>query len=107
MSNEANKHKDQAEHLKQLFHEVQQSEKAEESVSKELTANDTESEHLKIDVLNLPPRKEVHKDHDSRMRLKLSKPFLRFISVVIILFIITICIYIFWGEELIPLINDL
>lgn len=40
-----------------------------------------------IDVLNLPPRSAVHRKH-GKTRIKLDKPLLRFLSVVIILLII-------------------
>lgn len=43
----------------------------------------------KIDVLNLPPRKDVHSD-DKRTQLKWSKPFLRLLSVVVILFLLLV-----------------
>lgn len=105
MSTETTEYEDQAEHLKRLFNEVQQGEMKPEKVSDE---SDTAQEPtLKIDVLNLPPRKEVHGNHNNRARVKLGKPFLRFLSVIIILVALVIGAYFIWGEELIDIIKGL
>lgn len=68
---------DQAEELKQLFGEVNQNQ------SNHLQNN--QDLEPKMDILNLPPRKEVHKDSGKGFNLSVSKPSLRFISVVLIL----------------------
>lgn len=61
----------------------------------------------KIDVLNLPPRKEIHGIDKTRIRLRLGRPFLRFLVVTLVLIIIVIGAYIYWGEELISLIKKI
>jgi hypothetical protein len=52
---------------------------------------DTENE---INVLNLPPRKEVHGQKKKRAHIKLRKPFIR-LAIVIVLVIIVVGILFF------------
>jgi len=105
MAEKTNEHNDQAEQLKQIFNELQQN-----AVKSEKNTNDEQytAEHAipKIDVLNLPPRKEVH-SNQSRTRLSISRPFLRFLSVILLIIIIIFGAYYIWGEELIDLLKSL
>lgn len=55
-----------------------------------------------IDVLNLPPRKEVHGQQNSTT-LKVSRPLLRFLFVVVLLLIILAGAFVAWGNEWLPL----
>lgn len=83
-------HKHQADELQKLFQEVQEHE--EEAYDK----IETEVKHdmqPKIDVLNLPPRKDVHRSHKKKTRFKLSNPLRRLILVVFILIIIIAIVY--------------
>ncbi len=52
-----------------------------------------------IDVLNLPPRREVHKDNTSRMKLSLSKGLFRLIMTIVVLVLIIGLAYYFLGED--------
>lgn len=106
LSQETTKYKDQAEHLKKLFNEVQQSESKEVKKGKP-PLNPEHSQDVKVDVLNLPPRKEVHGKSLDRARLKFRKPLLRFLTVITILVMIIIGAYFIWNEELISIIKDL
>ncbi|WP_100010770.1 hypothetical protein [Lentibacillus sediminis] len=56
-----------------------------------------------IDVLNLPPRKEVHGQKNSTS-LKVSRPLLRFLFVVVLLLVILAGAFIVWGDEWLPLV---
>lgn len=106
MSERPNEHSDQAEQLKQIFDELQQNKsKSEESRREEQHTNDDSIP--KIDVLNLPPRREVHGNSNVRTRLGISRPFLRFLSVIVLIVAIILGAYFMWGEELIVLINGL
>lgn len=83
------KEDEQANELRSLFYELEQINEEEKSTVRDET---------QIDVLNLPPRKEVH-GKNSRTKLKLSKPFLRlFIVIVIILFCIVLALYLGEGD---------
>ena len=82
-------HKHQADELEKLLQEVQNhdiddNQRAEERITRE--------SQPKIDVLNLPPRKDVHRSHKSRVKLKFSKPFRRLMFVVLILIIMIIVV---------------
>lgn len=107
MNEETNKHIDQAEHLKQLFNDVQKNEETQEIPSALDTLQITQDRDLKIDILNLPPRKDVHGKNAYRMRLKISRPFMRFLSVMITLVLIIIFIYFNWPDELKSLMKHL
>lgn len=82
-------HKHQADELKKLFQDVQQHEIDDHQMDEEQT---TREALPKIDVLNLPPRKDVHRSHKSRVKLKFSKPFRRLMFVVLILIIMIIVV---------------
>lgn len=105
MSEKTNAYKDQAEQLKQIFDELQQNAPDSEQLSNELDVDDRSIP--KIDVLNLPPRKEIHRDNDVRTRLSISGPFVRFLSIIILIIIIVFGAYFLWGDELILIINGL
>lgn len=76
---------DQANDLKKLINEVN------DKQSSNLQKVDDDQMPI-IDVLNLPPRNEVHENNNSRMHLAITKPFLRFSLVVLFIagFIITL-----------------
>lgn len=105
MSERTNENNDQAEQLKQIFDELQQN-----AVKSDELSNDEQYEEdytiPKIDVLNLPPRKEVHSNH-GRARLSISRPFLRFLFVILLIVLVIFGAYYIWGEELIILIKGL
>ncbi len=72
---------DQAHVLRQLMKEIGNETKHHE--------NDL-YERVKIDVLHLPPRKEIHGRNKTRFRLTWKMPFIRFTFVIILLIIIVI-----------------
>lgn len=99
LNKEINNHENQAAKLKELFNEVRQGEVEHQNEQVELLE---ESEPTrKINVLNLPPRKEIHSNKKRRTRLKIGKPLKRFLIVIFILIVILAGAYYTWGEELI------
>ncbi|HEY4602534.1 MAG TPA: hypothetical protein VIG73_14800 [Cerasibacillus sp.] len=64
-------------------------------LSKELEDNHRDIKNEKspdeIDVLNLPPRSVVHRDH-GKTRIKLGKPLLRFLTVVVVIMLLIIVV---------------
>ncbi|MCM3738837.1 hypothetical protein M3210_01020 [Oceanobacillus luteolus] len=94
-----NKDEDQANELSQLFDEIESgNEKHEETI---VLKEDNE-----IDVLNLPPRKEIH-TKNNRFRLKFSRPFIRFAFVIFIV-ALSICIALYiWQDEFTSLLHRL
>lgn len=83
----------QAEQLEKIFQEVKKHEDEyndhEYSV---VLSEDTEYDHQDIDVLNLPPRSEVHNIHDQGWKFKLSKATWRFILIIFVLLVIAMFI---------------
>lgn len=112
MNTEKVNQEDQATQLKKLFNELQQNEdnveeyEQNEDILINNKVDETEDE-LKIDVLNLPPRKEVHSANRVRTKLKLGRPMIRLIFVFTVLVIVIASAYYFFGEELIAIINNL
>lgn len=88
-------------HLQELFEEVQQNQDSDDKEFIEKTSQP------KIDVLNLPPRKEIHKDNKQRVKFKISTPLIRFILVITALIIILASSYYFWGDDLLSILNQL
>ena len=105
MEKDSSKNVGQAAQLQQLFSELQHNEIAQRSDQDELYIEPKQLR--KIDVLNLPPRTEVHSKNNNRTHLKLGRPFMRLLIVVFIFIIVIIGAYYLWGEELITIINNL
>lgn len=80
----------QAKELELVFQEVRQHEKNLHHPSAANISLEDNDGFLKVDVLNLPPRREVHQVHDKGLKLKFSKALWRLIVVLILLFGITI-----------------
>lgn len=77
---EEEKNIDQAKELKQLFEEVESNQGYQRSKK--------EDEQIKIDILNLPPRKEVHNQKQFFLRINFNRAFMRFLFVIFLLAII-------------------
>lgn len=98
-----NRDDDQANELRSLFNEV---ENADSNNTDASLANEDESSIRKIDILNLPPRKEIH-TNNKRAKLKLSKPFLRLIFISLLVIAILIGALYLWDGELTSLLKSL
>lgn len=108
MSKKNTERDDQATELRKLFNEVQGNGTNDLQTDKktELTENGSvvlNESARDIDILNLPPRKEVHSNKKKRTRVKVNRPFARLSAVIIILIIIVIAVYYLWSAELIEL----
>ncbi|OZU90083.1 hypothetical protein CIL03_02790 [Virgibacillus indicus] len=99
MENKTEQHEDQAAELRKLLDEVQQGEK-EAAVKKPVESHDEAEQQRDIDILNLPPRKEVHGNTRNMTHIKISLPLIRFLAVILILLIIVMGAYYFYGEEI-------
>ncbi len=82
--------------LQSPFNEIENAESNNEDDS--LVIGD-ESSIRKIDILNLPPRKEIH-TKNKRAKLKLSKPLLRLIFISLLVIAILIGALYLWDGEL-------
>src|SRR5690625_2005378 len=89
--------KNQADKLQQLFQEVN-NQSIEETEGKE--EQKQVEDYVEIDVLNLPPRNEVHTNPKSRFQLTWKRPFIRIFVVSILLIAILAAIYFFVGDQL-------
>lgn len=91
----------QASSLEKLISEVQQGEKEEYTEADLRLGNDHE---IKVDVLALPPRSEVHQTN-KRTHLRLSKPLKRLLFVLIFIFIVIGGSIYFFGQDLLDLLQ--
>ncbi|WP_404452875.1 hypothetical protein LG329_01780 [Virgibacillus necropolis] len=112
MSDKDTVREDQANELRKLFNEVQGNETSilpVENTDEKIEDDDYVSENASIsgtrniDILNLPPRREVHGNKKKRTQIKVSRPFVRLSVVIIAIIAIILAIYYVWGEELIQL----
>ncbi|WP_067725411.1 hypothetical protein [Oceanobacillus damuensis] len=87
---------EQTDELRRIFDEL---ERENEQKDTDHTAEPVDTrEKREVDILNLPPRKEIHAN--PRMHIKMSRPFFRFLFVLLLLIIIVIGVYYFLGDEL-------
>lgn len=85
----------QAKELQQLFAEIANDQTEEEKSGSE------QEELVEIDVLNLPPRSEVHVSPERRLTLNFKKPYVRFTVVILLLLVLIAIIYVVFGEQII------
>lgn len=100
---ETNNKEDQATQLKNLVEELNQQSAAKEEIDYPFDNNDTfrsENQNPVIDVLNLPPRKDVHLSNSKRASLKVSKPLVRFLLVCLIIAVILGSTFYFLSEDI-------
>ncbi|GAA5415398.1 hypothetical protein Pryu01_00422 [Paraliobacillus ryukyuensis] len=80
-------HKDQAENLRRHMEESEQD------------AHEQAFNQADINVLDLPPRSEVHQNKKKKTRWKFNQLFLRFLIFLFVLVIILVVTYPYWGKE--------
>lgn len=90
------------EDLQQAINEVERTEKEYQKKTTEQHDFSDRGETRGVDVLNLPPRKEVH-GQKQRAKIKISSSLIRLVLVIMILVVILGGGYYIWGEELIHL----
>lgn len=95
MSNELEKN--QAEKLQQLFEEINNRPLQE----KENTEKKVEEDFIEVDVLNLPPRKEVHTKPKTRLYFHFKRPYIRFLIVFILIIVFIVTLFLTIGERLV------
>ncbi|MGY0691801.1 hypothetical protein ACW2QC_03280 [Virgibacillus sp. FSP13] len=106
MENQTKEREDQATELRKLVNEVQEGQantSFDNHSSAEESTDDLEQIDWGVDILNLPPRKEVHAKDDQRTHMKISRPFIRLLLVIIITLGILVGLYYVWGDELLHL----
>ncbi|WP_040981449.1 hypothetical protein [Oceanobacillus jeddahense] len=80
----SSKHNDQADTLRQAIEEVTEHQNEEREQVIQDQYEQLEQGSVEIDILNLPPRNEVHKDK-RKIRFKLNLRLLRFLFIVVLL----------------------
>lgn len=83
----------QAKKLHQLFEEVVNEQPKHENIIEE------KQDFIEVDVLNLPPRSEVHLAPKRKFTLNLKHPVMRFIFVLIILVLLISIVYFVFGDQ--------
>jgi hypothetical protein len=89
---------DQADELRRIFVELENSVEPMEPNAREETEDHYKGDEM--DLLNLPPRKEVHDQNLKRPKLKMSMSLFRLTIVVIFLFCILAGVYFIWQDEI-------
>lgn len=91
--------KDQTDKLQQLFAEVNNQEQNHDSAMNSAE----EKEFIEVDVLQLPPRSEVHQTSKWKLHINFRSPWLRFTSTLVLLAAVLFCLYYFLGDYLLVL----
>jgi hypothetical protein len=60
-----------------------------------------------MDVLNLPPRSEVHQSAEKRFRLKVRRPFVRFMIIIFLLVILSLAAFFLQKSGVVDIISVL
>lgn len=82
---------EETDELKALLAEVSQGER---SIEKYEDIQST------IDILDLPPRTEVHKSNTRKLKVKIKSPIVRFIFVLLLISVIIFLAYYYLGDDL-------
>lgn len=102
MSNQAD---EQVDDLKELVDQVEKGE-SESNTAGETHLNDKttkEAATKEIDVLDLPPRNEVHSNKKERVHLKISIPLIRLFIVILIILVVLGGLYYGWEAGVLDL----
>ncbi len=89
--------------LRSLFEELEKGNEKKTIHTETNTDKNTETKR-EVDILNLPPRKEIH-SANAGMHFRVNKPLFRFLFVLFLLIIILIGAYYFWDNELFSFVN--
>jgi|SRR5690625_551640 len=90
----------QAEKLQQLFAEVTNQQREEETKQKENETDETATNYIEVDVLSLPPRSVVHQRPKRKLYIRLKSPLSRLLFVLVLLLIIIGIIYYLAGDQI-------
>jgi len=95
MSNSSEQFEDQAKVLRQRMHHTN-----EEGMEEKIDDHEySEANEEDLNVLNLPPRSETHKDKKTGYKWKVRYPLIRLLIVLFIILILLIPIYNLWGKQ--------
>jgi len=85
----------QAEKLQQLFAEV-----TNQPASNHENETEKDVDFIEVDVLNLPPRSEVHGKPKRKYYIRLKSPIMRFMTILLFLLVVISVIYFLAGEQI-------
>ena len=92
----------QIDELQLLVEQVEKEHEEKQGTPLDNLEDNDKHKQRKVDLLNLPPRKEIH-SVNNRSHFKISKALFRFLFIVLLLIIILIGAYYFLGNELMAL----
>ena len=85
--------------LKSILEQIEQGDKAEEKEEADAKhPSDDSFQKREINILNLPPRKEIHSQN--RLHVKFNRPLARLIFIILLLAAFLAGVYYFLGDEL-------
>lgn len=102
MDHHSEGNKNNADSLEDLVRELE----GENQHAKETNEASKIEEMPKIDVLNLPPRKEVHRQKKKKFSLKINRPSIRLFFVIIMAILVCLLVLYMWEEDLIDFIRN-
>lgn len=98
MEENTTKERDQDKEIMDLLSGIDNPEKTPEPTKQEI--NDKSDNEQKIDILNLPPRKEVHNKKSKHIKIKFTRPYIRLVVVVLLIAVLFSVGFYIWGTEL-------
>ncbi|TRM12596.1 hypothetical protein FH966_13305 [Lentibacillus cibarius] len=119
MTEETKEYDDQAKDLRELLQEVEHAEIQDdrsESENANNLSNDEEDEGVNdtkkqgegnVNILELPPRKEVHTENKKGIRFKMNSITIRLLTVIFIIVLLIGGAFFLWGEELVEFIKNM
>lgn len=97
----------QADKLMELFQEVanHNSDDFDEPSFEHEEKERTNEEYVELDILNLPPRREVHSNKKSKYSFSLTRPIVRLTFIIILLIVVFVLFYLYNRDEILSFFN--
>lgn len=105
MNENTTEKKYQDEELTTLLSDINNPEK--NSHTTKQAAKNKSGSSQKIDVLDLPPRKEVHNNKSKRIKIRFTSPYIRVVVIVLLIMMIFASGFYIWAGELKEMIQHI
>ncbi|WP_138416903.1 hypothetical protein [Aquibacillus sediminis] len=92
------KFKDQAYELRNMMNEINDNTE-DENIEVETKQDHRGDSQQDVNILNLPPRSQVHEDKKTKVKWKISYPLVRLLLILFILIVMLLLTYQLWGKE--------
>lgn len=94
----SNQGEEQTDELKELVDQVEKREDSSQTTKTSYLNEETAeiAATKEIDILNLPPRNEVHRNKSKHIHIKISAPLIRLLTVILIILVVLGGLYYGW-----------